>query len=234
MIRHPSRTPAIVATVLLLVGLAGCDTGQGVDAGPNPTSTPTSELTREPTESATDDARDESSDHETTAQVPIVLPACNAVTFERFEGASDDFKTEEIAVDTVGAEVMGPSARAAAENALQAKGCSVYLPNSGFMVSLLLAELDDETRTNLMADLDESIFEHTVIDESIDFYFNEEVHDEDGMGWFRSAAYVFSGDAWVAEFGGGMGGGTGDEGPERVRTPSQFSLGYLDAMQPAQ
>lgn len=203
----------LVATVLV-AGLAACNAD-----------TPTvPEETTQPAPSQSEPATppEPSDTPETTQpeQPAVVLPECDAIDLDALHEGTPGLVAAEIPVSDVGAHTFGPIALAAAEDALQARGCSIYLPNSGYAFSMLFAELDEDPREELVGALDGSDFTREETQPGVS-YFRHIVNNED-EGWFSYVIHAFEGNLWIAETGGGMGAYPPDLGP------SEFVLAFLN------
>lgn len=222
--RFPHTSPFTLLFAGVLVAsltLVGCaPSGEDPDdAAKTADSAPQTSQEQQPEQEA-----EEPQQQEEPAQKPIAvrLPGCEVIDFTGQNNASD-LVAEDI-VDSAEFLIGGPVAQTSIQNSLQKTGCLIYLPNSGYGLKVITAELTDQdlaSFTDALQSSDYVEYEHNGVQT---FHYLDTSESEVGES-YELTIYSFIGAVMVGELSGGM--GVAPETP----APSVYMEQMIDAVE---
>ncbi|HUH53809.1 MAG TPA: hypothetical protein VLZ31_07220 [Microbacteriaceae bacterium] len=221
--RFPRNSPLFVLSVGVLaasLALTGCTpSGEDVDDAADTTgSVPQTSQEQQSGQEAEEPQQQEEPAQESIA---VRLPGCEVIDFTGLNNAND-LVAEDI-VDSAELLIGGPVAQTSIQNSLQKTGCLIYLPNSGYGLKVITAELTDQdlaSFTDALQSSDYIEYEHNGVQT---FHYLDTSESEVGEG-YELTIYSFIGTVMVGELSGGM--GVAPETP----APSVYMEQLIDAV----
>lgn len=142
--------------------------------------------------------------------VPVVLPECS--TLDITEMSNHENLVVEQHQLTIEHDALGPAAIATIEQATRGHSCYIYLPNSGFGMTILIAEIPETAKTTFVQALRDSRAEESTVQGAQSFMLVNPDNQHD-IDTYTQNFYIFVDDILVAEIYGTMGQPSGRDVP---------------------